>query len=126
MLKQLVAEGCDVKWMGVLPAPGGDDDGVSYVLDSLGKDGVDTSLRELISPPPGSSERLGVPTATIIVSAATGSRTIISSRRGLNCEVSPAWFGQKLPEVVDNESAGWIHLETRQYASVMELASEAL
>ena len=114
-----------VKWMGVLPAPGaGDDEGVAYVLEDFRANGVDARLAERIQPKAG--ERLGVPTATIIVSEATGSRTIISSRRGLNCEISLEWFGVKLPELVaSTRSRGWVHLETRDYDSVIRLAKEA-
>ena len=129
VVAQLAPPSATVQWMGTLPAPGaGDDSGVEFVLTSLNDHGVDTALTELVSPPtPGGF--LGVPTATIILSAATGSRTIISSRRGL-AEVSPAWFAAKLSEVLASGSGGlgrpgWIHLETREYSSVVQLARHA-
>ena len=128
VVAQLAPPDATVQWMGTLPAPGaGDDSGVEFVLSSLNDHGVDTALTELVTPPtPGGF--LGVPTATIILSAATGSRTIISSRRGL-AEVSPAWFSAKLTEVLASSGSlvrpGWIHLETREYSSVVQLARHA-
>jgi hypothetical protein len=114
--------------MGLLPAPGaGDEDGVRFVTGSLHALGVDTALAELVASPDGQPS-LGVPTATIIQSNATGSRTIISSRRGLDREVSPAWFAARLPDVFSAAAPhanGWIHLETREFASVVQLAREA-
>ena len=62
-----------------------------------------------------------MPTANIILNQANGSRTIISSRRGLG-ELSYEWFRKKLPEVKNNSNRGWVHLECREYESVVGMA----
>ena len=114
VLRQLAPEDAKIRWMGLVPGSG-DDGGGTFALAELEKSGVDTSLREISETPSG------MPTANIILNQATGSRTIISSRRGLG-ELSYEWFRKKLPEVKNNSNRGWVHLECREYESVVGMA----
>lgn len=118
VLAQLIPQASTVHWMGVVPAPGQDDGAVKHVLDDMDAFGVDTALRETVEPTAGQS--LGVPSANIIVSEASGSRTIISSRRGMR-EVSPEHFQMHGTRLA---STCWVHLEGREYASVIQMAQQ--
>ena len=101
-----------VRWMGCLPAASAD---AQFGLDDLSANGVDSTLCERVA---GVAEPVGVPTALIISSRATGSRTIVSSRRGLR-ELSPSHFAAGLPS-----EPQWVHLEAREPRTVGQMAQE--
>lgn len=102
-----------VSWMGCVPEAG-DAEAVAFVLDELNGFGVDTHMRERVA-----GENLGLPAAMILVSRATATRTIVSSRRGLR-ELSPSHFATHLP---DDSPDLWAHLEVREYATVAQMVS---
>lgn len=116
--------------MGPVP-PRCADEAAGFVLADLEAHGVDTSLREEVAEAASdvggadASGAPGLPTSAIVQSAATGSRTIISCRRGLR-ELGPAHFRARLPSLCASAGAalGWVHLEGRQYATVVEMARE--
>lgn len=119
VLAQLAAG--EVHWMGVVPAAGQDDDALNFVLSDMHSRRVDTSLREQVQPSEDGAT-LSIPAATIITSQTTGSRTIISSRRGMR-ELDPAHFASKLDTI--RRPHCWIHFELRQYTSVLEMVRAA-
>jgi ketohexokinase len=122
VLAQLKQSGDVVRWMGPLPAEG-DDAAVAFVLDDMSAHGVDTSFRELVATQPGDSSPLGVPSATVIVSQARGTRTIISSRRNLR-ELSPEHFALRLAEIQSHAAVPWVHIECRTFDSARDMARE--
>lgn len=126
VLAQLMPESA-IRWIGALPANGaGDDDAVKFMINCLIDARVDPTIREQVTP--DGMGQIGVPCSTIIFSKETGSRTIVSSRRGLR-ELSPEWFSQNvIPAMIRATDAGgthWIHFETREFKSVSRMVKEA-
>ena len=102
--------GCRVRWAGVVPR---DADDATFVLDALAASGVDTSLREEVA-------EGGMPTAVIIKSRATGSRTIVSSRRGMRELSVEHFYSTVLPSAAATPRL-WTHFEVRETASCLEM-----
>lgn len=112
------APACRASWMGVVPSVRDPDS--SFALAALGADGVDTSLVEEVG-----GEGVGQPTSFITLARDTGSRTIVSTRRGCR-ELSPAHFARML-ERADAQAAElgplrWCHLECREMPAVRTMA----
>ena len=85
VLAQLVPQ--PVHWAGPVPANGANG-AVQFGLEAMASYGVDVSLHEKVPDVEG-EPALDMPTAVILVSQETGSRTIVSSRRGMR-EISLA------------------------------------
>ena len=118
VLAQLVTQ--PVKWAGPVPANGADG-AVDFGLNAMKAYGVDVSLHEKV-PDEAEQQALGMPTAVILVSQATGSRTIVSSRRGMR-EISPMYVrDQILPNL---PPTCWLHFEAREFQSVVDIVSQA-
>ena len=90
-----------VCWMGAVPH--GEDahvrEQVEFVFKDLQHHGVDTTHHEAVHSSADGAGSLGIPTATIILAQNTGSRTIVSSRRGLR-ELSPEHFSHSRPDPI--------------------------
>ena len=66
-----------------------------------------------------------MPTSMILSSRATGSRTIVSSRRGLR-ELCAEYFSREvLPALVREHPVLWLHFEGREPGSVARMVAEA-
>lgn len=108
-----------VEWVGVVPANGGDG-AVAFALDSLHAYNVRTVRHERVQ-----GEAIGMPTSMILSSRATGSRTIVSSRRGLR-ELCAEYFSREvLPALVREHPVLWLHFEGREPGSVARMVAEA-
>ncbi|CAE8718383.1 unnamed protein product [Polarella glacialis] len=90
-----------------------------FALSALRGAGVDTTLVEEVT------DGSGLPSSLVVLSQDTGSRTIISSRRGLR-EMDPEHFGVALEqarlEVPTKGELCWCHLECRQMPGVQRMA----
>ncbi len=121
VLVQLVPSGTPVLWMGCVPSEECDDKlNRQLALGELERRGIGLDLMEACAHEPG----VGFPSATIIVAQRTGTRTIISSRRGLR-EVSLEHFQHSVRRALawPRTSRVWIHLEVREMPTVSEMAS---
>mmetsp|Transcript_46720 Transcript_46720/g.111113 ORF Transcript_46720/g.111113 Transcript_46720/m.111113 type:complete len:374 (+) Transcript_46720:54-1175(+) len=106
-----------VAWMGA--TPGGNVEPTAFAMADLERFGVDTSLREVVFAAAG-EEPLSQPTAYVIRSSATGSRTGVSWRGGLR-EVGVDHFERNLA----SRSWSWIHLECRLLPDTLHMARRA-
>jgi sugar/nucleoside kinase (ribokinase family)/CubicO group peptidase (beta-lactamase class C family) len=109
-------------WMGAVP-PRATVPETDFVLGDLEGHGVDTSLREEVAEVAAGAQGAaagallpGVPTSAIVQSRASGSRTIVSCRRGLR-ELSPAHLSARLPAPAPGKR-GFVHFEGREVVSV--------
>lgn len=112
-----------VHWMGAVPAAASDMR--TLVLNQMRAAGVETRLRDEVSEPTPGDVTIDIPSAIIMLSKATGSRTVVSNRRGLR-ELSPDHFASQLPNLGHQsaDSSGWVHLECREYASAVKMTRE--
>ncbi len=114
VLAELLGEAGRVAWMGAVPSE--DDPDTAFVLEAMRVVGVDTRSLE----PVGGDA--GQPRAIIVLSRATGTRTIISSRQGLR-ELSPTHFARALDAAyASNAAPCWVHFECRELPSVLHCA----
>jgi len=116
VLAQLVPSGQSVSSLGIVPAQG-DADG-EFALKILQAGGVETSLLQRGS----AADDAGLPTSFVLLSADSGARTIISSRRGLK-EMDASHLKEVLKQVEDGAPLCWCHLECRQMPGVLQMAS---
>lgn len=100
-----------VEWLGLVPSVSHLDS--AFALAALNAEGVQTARAE------EAGGEAGQPTAYILVSAANGSRTIVSTRNGLR-ELSPTHFARTIAE--KPEHTCWCHLECREMPAVLHMA----
>jgi sugar/nucleoside kinase (ribokinase family) len=110
-----------VSWVGVVPSRAHPDS--AFALGELARDHIDTSLLEELG-----AGALGHPTAFIVQSRATGSRTIVSTRNGcreLSVSAFEAALGAAEAAAADGTAGApaWCHLEAREMPSVGEMAA---
>lgn len=103
-----------VSCVGVLPCKSDPD--AAFAISTLENAGADTSLLEEVS------DGSGLPVSFVLLSQETGSRTIVSTRRGLR-ELHPGRLGDVLRQAQDEAasrgSVCWCHLECRQPPEMM-------
>uniref|UniRef100_A0A7S4RZS6 Carbohydrate kinase PfkB domain-containing protein n=1 Tax=Alexandrium monilatum TaxID=311494 RepID=A0A7S4RZS6_9DINO len=109
--------GCCVSWVGAVPRA--DEPDTAFALADLKSCGVETSLMEEVG------GEAGQPSAFIIKSMDTGSRTIISHRRGLR-ELDAGHFARSLRrtpcQAADLGNVCWVHFECRMMPDVLHMA----
>ena len=120
VLAQLVTAAQPVYWAGPVPKNGAAG-AVKFGLDAMEAYGVDVSLHEKV-PDADGQPPLDMPTAVILVSQETGSRTIVSSRRGMR-EISPEWVRNRVLPTLPTRC--WIHFEAREFQSVLDSVAAA-
>lgn len=109
-----------VSCVGVLPAKSDPD--AAFAMSTLEDAGADTSLLEEVS------DGSGLPVSFVLLSQDTGSRTIVSTRRGLR-ELHPGRLGDVLRQAQDEAASKgsicWCHLECRQPPETMLQMADA-